>query len=50
MTIHNNNILALNGKIYVPRKLRHDVLTWYHHYLCHPGLTRLEKTIASTMC
>ena len=50
MTIHNKNILALNGKIYVPRTLRHDVLTWYHHYLCHPGATRLEKTIASTMC
>ena len=36
-------------RIYVPKSLRHEVLTWYHHFLCHPGATRLELTIAQSM-
>ena len=43
------DVYTKNSRIYVPKILRHDVLTWYHHYLCHPGATRLEKTIAATM-
>ena len=47
--MQNVLILFKNKKIYVPKKLRHNVLTWYHHFLCHPGATRLEKTLSSTM-
>ena len=47
--IHDTEILTKKGKIYVTKVLRHQVLTWYHHFLCHPGATRLEQTIAQTM-
>ena len=47
--VHDTEILFHKGRIYVPKALRHEVLTWYHHFLCHPGATRLEKTIAQTM-
>ena len=47
--LHNMDIYMVDRRIYVPKSLRHEVLTWYHHYLCHPGATRLEKTIAATM-
>ena len=33
----------------MPKDLRHRVLTWYHHFLCHPGATRLEMTLSRTM-
>jgi len=33
----------------VPKILWHHVLTWYHHFLCHPGSTRLEMTLSRTM-
>ena len=29
--------------------LQAKVVQWYHHYLMHPGHTRLEETIAATM-
>jgi hypothetical protein len=35
--------------IYIPQSLRQRVLSWYHEYLLHPGQTRTEKTIRSTM-
>ena len=26
-----------------------DIVKWYHHYLQHPGETRLEETLKATM-
>ena len=37
------------SRLVIPRTLRRKVITWYHHYLMHPGHTRLEDTIAATM-
>ena len=37
------------NRIYIPQELRRQVLSWYHHYLCHPGATRMYKTIGATM-
>jgi hypothetical protein len=36
-------------RMVVPRALQSKVVAWYHHYLQHPGHTRLEETIAATM-
>ena len=33
----------------IPVSLRHRALSWYHHYLQHPGHSHLEETIRSTM-
>ena len=30
-------------------KMQNDVITWYHHYLQHPGENRLEETIVAVM-
>ena len=29
--------------------MRRRTLEWFHHWLCHPGETRLEQTIRQTM-
>ena len=38
-------LLHFSEKIYVPKSLRNKVITWYHHYLCHPGGDRLASTL-----
>ena len=47
--IEQVKIITYKNRIYLPIKLRTRVLDWYHHYLCHPGKTRMYKTLASTM-
>ena len=42
-------VILQKGKIYLPRSLRHRILDWYHWYLCHPGETRIEQTLRSTL-
>jgi len=39
-------IWCLHDKIIVLQNLLDRVTQWYHDYLCHPGETRTEKTIA----
>ena len=38
-------IITYKNKLYIPLALRARILNWYHLYLCHPGDTRLAKTI-----
>ncbi len=33
----------------IPASLRHGAVSWYHHYLQHPGHLRLEETMRSMM-
>ncbi len=47
--IENQKIVSFRNRIYIPQELRRQVLSWYHHYLCHPGATRMYKTIGATM-
>ena len=42
-------VVYKDSKIVIPALLQHKVMTWYHHYLLHPGHTRLEETIAAMM-
>ena len=36
-------------KLVIPGALRKRALQWYHHYLQHPGVTRLEETLAQVL-
>jgi hypothetical protein len=38
-----------NRKLMIPASLRHRAVSWYHHYLQHPGHSRLEETMRSVM-
>ncbi len=49
--IEDTKVLCKNGKLIIPASLwRHRAVSWYHHYLQHPGHLRLEETMRSTMC
>jgi hypothetical protein len=47
--IENTKVLCKNGKIIIPPSVRHRAVSWYHHYLQHPGHSRLEKRMRSVM-
>jgi hypothetical protein len=36
-------------RMVVPKSLQKRAVQWYHHYLQHPGHTRLEETLRATM-
>ena len=38
------DIICYDSKIYVPQSMHRRVLDWYHFYLNHPGVSRLDKT------
>ncbi len=42
-------MLCNNGKLITPKSLRHRVVSWYHHYLQHPGHLHLEEKMRSVM-
>jgi hypothetical protein len=35
--IEDTKVLCKNGKLIIPTSLRHRAVSWYHHYLQHPG-------------
>jgi hypothetical protein len=47
--IEDIKVLCKNGKLMIPASLRHRAVSWYHHYLQHPGHSRLEETMRSVM-
>ncbi len=47
--IEDTKVLCKNGKVMIPTSLWHRAVKWYHHYLQHPGHSRLEETIRSMM-
>ena len=42
-------IVYKDTRLVVPMSLQAKVVQWYHHYLIHPGHTRIEETIAATL-
>ncbi len=38
--IEDTKELCKNGKLMIPTPLRHRAVSWYHHYLQHPGHSR----------
>ncbi len=47
--IENTLVFCKNGKLVIPWSLQHRAVSWYHHYLQHPGNTRLKETIKAAM-
>jgi hypothetical protein len=47
--IDDTQVLCKNDKLIIPASLQHRAVSWYHHYLQHPGHSRLEETIRSVM-
>jgi hypothetical protein len=47
--IDDTYVVCKDGKMIIPKPLQRPALLWYHHYLQHPGHTRLEETMKATM-
>ena len=47
--IEDANVLCKNDKLIIPASLQHWAVSWYHHYLQHPGHSELEETMRSVM-
>ncbi len=47
--IEDTKVLCKNGKVIIPTSLCQRAVKWYHHYLQHPGHSRLEETMRSVM-
>jgi hypothetical protein len=43
--IEDTKVLYKNGKIIIPTSLRHRAVSWYHHYLQHPGLEEIIRSV-----
>ena len=49
MRVEDVDLLSLEGRIVIPATLQQKIIAWYHKYLAHPGSTRMEASIRSTM-
>ena len=47
--VENIYVLCKDGRLVIPSKLQYRAIAWYHHYLQHPGHTRLEETLKQAM-
>ena len=47
--VKHTEVLCKDGKIVTPAALQQHAVSWYHHYLQHPGHTRLKETLHAMM-
>ena len=47
--VEGESLITFQDKIVVPSTLQGRILAWYHEYLAHPGMTRLEATLRATL-
>jgi hypothetical protein len=47
--IEDTKVLCKNEKVMIPTSQQHRAISWYHHYLQHPGHSCLEETMRSVM-
>eukprot|EP00804_Cyclotella_cryptica_P005789 CCRYP_000098-RA/>CCRYP_000098-RA protein AED:0.35 eAED:0.59 QI:0/0/0/1/1/1/2/0/492 len=47
--VENIKVLCKDGNMVIPESLQHHVVTWFHHYLQHPGTKRLKETLRLSM-
>jgi hypothetical protein len=45
--IENKSCICHKGQLVIPKLLQSCAVMWYHHYLQHPGHTRLKEIIES---
>ena len=49
LLVENTYVLCKDRRLVIPKKLQYRAIAWYHHYLQHPGHTRLEETLKKAM-
>jgi hypothetical protein len=47
--VEDSQVLCKDGKMVIPKVLQHRAVSWYPHYLQHPGHTHLEETLHAAM-
>ena len=47
--IENGSCICHKGWLIIPKPLQRCAVMWYHHYLQHPGHTRLEETMKAAI-
>ncbi len=47
--VEDTKVVTDNVKLVIPPCLQKDIVDWYHHYLQHPGSTRLEEMLRAAM-
>jgi hypothetical protein len=47
--LERSTVITFEGKIFIPEPLRKRIVWWYHTYLQHPGLTRMEATLRQNL-
>ena len=47
--IENTLCVCKEGRLVIPKPLQRRAVLWYHHYLQHPGHTRLKETMNAAM-
>jgi hypothetical protein len=47
--IENTTCVCKDGWLVIPNPLQVHAIKWYHHYLQHPGHTRLKETMNTAM-
>jgi hypothetical protein len=47
--VDNTYVACKDGRIIIPKPLQRRAVVWFHHYLQHPGHTRLEETMSTTI-
>ncbi len=48
-TYWGHKVLCKNGKLIIPASIWHRAVSWYQHYLQHPGHSCLEEIMRSVM-
>jgi hypothetical protein len=47
--IERSTVITYEKNIYIPHSLRKRIVGWYHTYLQHPGITRMEATLMQNL-
>jgi hypothetical protein len=47
--IENTKVRCKNDNLIIPASLQHRAVSWYHHYLQHPGHSHLKEAMRSVM-
>jgi hypothetical protein len=47
--VERSTVITYDNKIYIPISLRKRIVRWYHTYLQHPGITRMEAKLRQNL-
>jgi hypothetical protein len=47
--VERSTVITYENKINIPISLRKRIVWWYHTYLQHPGITRMEATLRQNL-